>query len=224
MTPELALFDLDNTLLDGDSDYLWAQYLIDRGILDRDLYEARNLAFYEQYKAGTLDIRAFLDFQLAPLAAQSRETLDAWHREFMAQYITPIVAPGARALVEAHRQQGRTLAIVTATNAFVTRPIATFLGIEHLIATDLEVQDGRFTGRPHGTPSFREGKVTRLDEWLGARGTTLAAHRAVWFYSDSANDLPLLERVSHPVAVDPDERLGQVARERGWPVISLRAQ
>ncbi|MFN0299365.1 MAG: HAD family hydrolase [Burkholderiales bacterium] len=218
---ELTLFDLDNTLLNGDSDYAWAQFLIDQGVIERETYEARNLEFYERYKAGTLDILEFLDFQLAPLARHTRVQLDAWHRAFMQHTIEPMIATRALALIEAHRTRDRTLAIVTATNTFITRPIADRLGIPNLVGTEIEEIDGRFTGRPSGTPSFREGKIVRVEQWLQSLGRTLASYRAVWFYSDSANDLPLLERVSHPVAVDPDERLAAIASARGWPIISL---
>lgn len=219
---ELALFDLDNTLLDGDSDYEWAQFLIERGVLDRGEYEARNLEFYEQYKAGTLDIFAFLDFQLAPLARHSRAQLDAWHRDFMTERVVPMVKPRGRALVDEHRGKGHLLALVTATNSFITGPIARAFGIDHLIATEVEEIDGRFTGRPHGTPSFREGKVTRLHAWLSSREAPLETFSRSWFYSDSANDIPLMERVTDPVAVDADERLTRHATERGWRVVSLK--
>ena len=216
----LALFDLDNTLLAGDSDFEWAQYLIERGVLDRELYEARNQHFYDQYKAGTLDIHEFLDFQLKPLARHPRAQLDAWHRDYMASKVIPMVAPGAAALLEKHRDDVRV--IVTATNSFVTAPIAAHLGVPHLIATEPERRDGEFTGRPHGVPSFKEGKVTRLEEWLAAQGKSWAEVTESWFYSDSLNDLPLLARVRHPVAVDPDATLRAHAERLGWPVISLR--
>lgn len=218
----LALFDLDNTLLAGDSDFEWAQFLIAKGVLDREVYEARNLEFYEQYKAGTLDIHAFLDFQLKPLARHPRRELDAWHREFMATRIEPIILPKARALVERYREAGDTCVIITATNSFVTAPIARAFGVEHLIATEPEDIDGEFTGRVKGTPSFREGKVIRLEAWLAARGTRLSDIGHSTFYSDSHNDLFLLERVTHPVAVDADAELTRVAKSRGWPLISLR--
>lgn len=218
---ELALFDLDNTLLSGDSDHEWAQFLIDRGVLDRDTYEARNDAFYEDYKAGTLDIYAFLDFQLAPLAAHPRAQLDAWHADFMAERIRPMIREAGRALVKRHADEGALVAVVTATNSFVTAPIARAFGVNHLIATEPQVRDGRFTGKPEGTPSFREGKVTRLEQWLAARGETLSGFSRSWFYSDSRNDLPLLEKVTDAVAVDPDPTLRETAVARGWPVISL---
>jgi len=218
----LALFDLDNTLLAGDSDFEWAQYLIGRGVLDREVHEARNLEFYEQYKAGTLDIHAFLDFQLAPLARHPRAELDAWHREFLATRIRPQIGAAARALVEKHRAAGDLLAIVTATNSFVTGPIAREFGIPNLIATIPAQENGRFTGKPRGTPSFREGKIERVDAWLESLGLWLGGFGQSWFYSDSHNDLPLLEKVTHPVAVDADEKLARVAVTRGWPQISLR--
>jgi HAD superfamily hydrolase (TIGR01490 family) len=218
----LALFDLDNTLLAGDSDFEWAQFLIFKGVLDKEVYEARNLEFYEQYKAGTLDIHAFLDFQLKPLSRHARTQLDAWHAEFLATRIMPMITDKARALVARHAQAGDTLIVITATNSFVTLPIVREFGIEHLIATEPEQRDGEFTGRVAGTPSFRQGKVERLDQWLAQRGTSLSAAERSWFYSDSHNDLFLMERVSDPVAVDADGELTRVAAERGWPAISLR--
>ena len=219
MSTRLALFDLDNTLLAGDSDFEWAQFLIEQGVLDREVYEARNGEFFEQYKAGTLDIHAFLDFQLKPLARHPRAALDAWHREFMARKIRPLIRASARTLVERHR--GDLQVIISATNTFVTAPIAREFGIAELIATEPEVRDGEFTGAVSGVPCFREGKVRRLDAWLAQRGRTLASFPESWFYSDSHNDLPLLARVTHPVAVDPDATLRAHAGRQGWPVISL---
>jgi len=216
---KLALFDLDNTLLAGDSDFEWAQFLIDRGVLDRELYEARNQQFYDQYKAGTLDIREFLDFQLKPLSRHPRRVLDAWHADYMRERIAPMIRDSARALVESHR--GEVCVIITATNSFVTAPIARAFGIEHLIATEPELRDGEFTGGVSGTPSFREGKVERLEAWLASRGGSIKSTLKSTFYSDSHNDLPLLEQVTHPVAVDPDAALRAHAGARGWPVISL---
>lgn len=215
----LALFDLDNTLLAGDSDFEWAQFLIDRGVLDRKIYEARNQAFYDQYKAGTLDIHEFLDFQLKPLSQHPRAVLDAWHADYMKQRILPMIRDSARALVEKHR--GEVRVIITATNSFVTAPIARAFGIEHLIATEPEIRDGVFTGGVSGTPCFREGKVERLEAWLAERGKSLKNVEKSTFYSDSHNDLPLLDQVGHPVAVDPDAALRAHAGARGWPVISL---
>ncbi len=218
----LALFDLDNTLLAGDSDFEWAQFLISKGVLDREVYEAKNLEFYEQYKAGTLDIHAFLDFQLKPLSRHPRAQLDAWHAEFMATRILPMITDKSRALVAGHAQAGDTLVIITATNSFVTGPIAREFGVPHLIATEPEQIDGEFTGRVSGTPSFRQGKVERLEAWLAARGTRLSELERSYFYSDSHNDLFLMERVTHPVIVDADAELTRIAAERGWPSISLR--
>ena len=218
----LVLFDLDNTLLAGDSDFEWAQFLIEQQVLDREVYEARNQEFYEQYKAGTLDIHEFLDFQLKPLSRHSQAQLNAWHAQFMRDKILPIITPKARELVARHAREADLLAIITATNSFVTAPIARELGVAHLIATEPEQVDGKFTGRVAGVPSFREGKITRLDAWLKGRGLAWEAIEASWFYSDSLNDLPLLQRVSNPVAVDPDPTLKAHAEQHGWPVISLR--
>lgn len=218
----LALFDLDNTLLAGDSDFEWAQFLIEQGVLDQEVYEARNQEFYDQYKAGTLDIHEFLDFQLKPLARHTRSQLDAWHRDFMQRKILPIITARGRELVERHLREADLVAIITATNSFVTTPIARAFGVEHLIATEPEQVNGEFTGKVAGTPSFREGKITRLDAWLASRGIQWSEVGESWFYSDSLNDLPLLQRVSKPVAVDPDPTLKAHAEQHGWPVISLR--
>lgn len=214
----LAIFDLDNTLLSGDSDYLWGQHLCDLGVVDRDHYEACNLQFYEDYKEGRLDIMDFLAFSLRPLAENDLANLQRWRADFVKQRIEPLIGEPARELVESHRQAGDTLLIITATNSFVTRPIADLFGIEHLIATEPEQQDGHFTGRVAGTPSFREGKVQRLEQWLADSGHDLAGAS---FYSDSHNDLPLLQRVDRPVAVDPDQALRTHAERAGWPIISL---
>jgi HAD superfamily hydrolase (TIGR01490 family) len=218
----LALFDLDNTLLACDSDYEWGQFLVDRGVLDRADYEAQNAAFYEQYKAGTLDIHEFLGFALRPLAEHTAEDLARWHADFMAARIRPAMGPASRALVHRHLAAGDLCAVVTATNSFVTGPIAREFGVPHLVATEPEQADGRFTGRVAGTPCFREGKIARVDAWLAGLGRALKDFSRSSFYSDSHNDLPLLERVTHPVAVDPDPKLAAVARARGWPAVSLR--
>jgi HAD superfamily hydrolase (TIGR01490 family) len=215
----LALFDLDETLLAGDSDYQWGQMLIDVGVVDRATYEARNLEFYERYKAGVLDLSEFLAFQLKPLADHSRAQLDAWHEQFMASKVLPMIRPGARALVDRFRDDVRV--IITATNRFVTGPIAEALGVPNLLATDLEEVDGRFTGRARGTPCFREGKVKRLEEWLTLRSERLSDYGESWFYTDSINDLPLLQLVTHPVAAHPDARLRAHAEAQGWAVITL---
>ncbi len=216
----LALFDLDNTLLSGDSDFEWAQFLIEQGVLDREVYEARNQTFFEQYKNGTLEIHEFLDFQLKPLARHPRRLLDQWHHEFMQRKVLPMIRPSARELVERHR--GDLCAIVTATNSFVTAPIAREFGIANLIATEPAHVSGEFTGEVVGVPCFREGKCERLADWLAARGLSLDSFAQSWFYSDSLNDLPLLSRVTHPVAVDPDDSLRAHAQKNGWPIISLK--
>jgi len=216
----LALFDLDNTLLAGDSDFQWAQFLIDKGVLDREVYEARNQQFYEHYKAGTLDIHEFLDFQLKPLSRHPRRVLDEWHREYMRTRILPIITQKSRDLVASHRDDARV--IVTATNSFVTAPIAREFGIEHLVATEPEQLNGEFTGGVADVPCFREGKVVRVQAWLAEHGLNWGSFRETWFYSDSLNDLPLLAQVSNPVAVDPDETLKEAALENGWMIISLR--
>jgi HAD superfamily hydrolase (TIGR01490 family) len=219
---DLVLFDLDNTLLTGDSDFEWAQFLIGKGVLDAELHESRNHQFYADYKAGTLDIHAFLDFQLRPLARHARPELDVWHDEFMATRIVPLIGDKARALVKSHLDNDAVVAIVTATNSFVTGPIAREFGIAHLVATVPAQEDGAFTGKPRGTPAFREGKIERVEAWLEEIGFWWGRFTRSVFYSDSLNDLPLLAKVTHPVAVDPDETLLRHAHINGWPVISLR--
>ncbi|MDP2883122.1 MAG: HAD family hydrolase [Azonexus sp.] len=220
----LALFDLDNTLLTGDSDFEWAQFLISKGVVDRELQEAKNIQFYEQYKAGTLDIYAFLDFQLAPLARHSREELDAWHSEYMARHILPIIGAPARALVNRHLEAGDLCAIVTATNSFVTGAICREFGIPHLIGTipTVNPKNGRFSGSPSGTPSFREGKTERVEAWLESLGLWWGSFADSFFFSDSHNDLPLMTKVRTPVAVDPDDKLRAHASQMGWKIITLR--
>lgn len=218
----LILFDLDNTLLAGDSDFAWAQFLIGKGVLDREVQEAKNVLFYEQYKAGTLDIFEFLDFQLAPLARHPRVELDAWHREFMEQSVRPMITTKSRALVREHLDSGALVAVVTATNAFVTGPIVREFGIPHLVATIPAQEGGAFTGKPRGLPAFKAGKIERVEAWLESLGLHFGSFARSWFYSDSHNDLPLMQRVSDPVAVDPDDTLRTHARAQGWPVISLR--
>jgi HAD superfamily hydrolase (TIGR01490 family) len=218
----LVLFDLDNTLLAGDSDYEWGQFLIAKGVVDRTHYEAKNQAFYEDYKAGRLDIHAFLAFALRPLATHPRAQLDAWRAEYVDTRILPMITPAARDLVNKHLDEADLVAVITATNRFVTEPIARAFGIPHLIATDPEEINGQFTGEVAGTPCFREGKITRLEQFLEARGTRFDCLTHSRFYSDSQNDLPLLQKVKHPVAVDPDPTLRAHAEAHGWPVISLR--
>lgn len=214
----LAIFDLDNTLLAGDSDYLWGKFLAGRGIVDAEFYEQENQRFYDEYKAGELDIFEFLAFSLKPLSEHSPATLASLHRDFMAD-IRPIITPAARQLLARHRDNGDILLIITATNRFITAPIAEELAVPNLLATDPEMVNGHYTGRVAGIPCYREGKVERLRYWLQQTGYNLAES---WFYSDSHNDLPLLELVTHPVAVDPDETLANHATAKGWPIISLR--
>ncbi len=218
----LALFDLDNTLLTGDSDYEWGQFLVDAGVVEREAYEAQNRIYYDQYAAGTLDIHEYLGFALRPLAEHSAAALERWHAQFMSSRVLPMIAPRARDLVRGHLERKDLCALVTATNSFVTAPIAREFGIPHLIATEPESRGGRFSGRVAGTPCFREGKVRRVEEWLQAMGRRLHEFPESSFYSDSHNDLPLLERVTRPVAVDPDDALAAEALRRGWARISLR--
>jgi len=214
----LAIFDLDNTLLRGDSDHAWGEFLVSKDAVDAETYRVANERYYAQYVAGTLDIHEFLAFSLKPLTRHDRATLDAWHREFMQARVRPMITPAARALVADHRARGHRPLIITATNRFVTTPIAAEFGIPDLIATEPEERDGRFTGRVAGVPCYREGKVTRLQAWLAANGETLTGS---WFYSDSHNDLPLLNQVEHPVAVNPDAQLHDEARRRGWRILPL---
>ncbi|MDH5407318.1 MAG: HAD-IB family hydrolase [Gammaproteobacteria bacterium] len=215
----LAIFDLDNTLLNGDSDYLWGRFLANKGYVDGDEYERQNRQYYEDYKAGQLDIYEFLRFSLNPLTEIGLDTLNKLHQEFMQTEILPIITPASRQLIDKHRQCGDVLMIITATNRFITEPIAKELGIEHLIATEPEITDGQYTGNVSGTPCFKEGKIKRLNEWLAQNRIEM---KDSWFYSDSLNDIPLLEQVDNPVAVDPDDTLTQHAEMKGWPIISLR--
>jgi HAD superfamily hydrolase (TIGR01490 family) len=215
----IALFDLDNTLLAGDSDYLWGVFLVEQEIVDGDYYERENSRFYAEYKAGKLDIFEFLRFSLRPLRDNDPALLMQLRETFLMEKIDPIIPAASRRLVDKHREAGDELLIITATNAFVTAPIAQRFGIEHLIATEPEVIEGQYTGNVAGEPCFRQGKVNRLNFWLQEHQMDM---RDSWFYSDSHNDLPLLEKVDHPVAVDPDEVLAEQAKARGWPVISLR--
>ncbi|NHR04087.1 HAD family hydrolase [Chromobacterium haemolyticum] len=219
----LALFDLDHTLIAGDSDFEWPRFLIQRGILEQAHYDERNNYFYRQYQQGTLDIHEYLAFALEPLKRFSRAELDALHADYLERHIKPIITRKARDLLAAHAAQGDEIIIITATNRFITGPIARELGVEHLIAIELEEEeDGRFTGRVSGVPSFQEGKITRLQQWLDERGLSMDSYGQSFFYSDSHNDLPLLKLVDHPVAVDPDDTLRAHAELQGWRVISLR--
>jgi HAD superfamily hydrolase (TIGR01490 family) len=215
----LAIFDLDNTLIDGDSDHSWSAFLVNQGLVERDSVEKANDHFLEQYQAGSLDIQEYLAFALNYLTGKSPAELAPLHQQFMAENIEPIMLPKAEALVEHHRAKGDTLLIITATNRFVTEPIARRLGIDHLIACEPEIENGRYTGRATGIPSFQHGKVERLNTWMVENGITL---QDAWFYSDSHNDLPLLEKVDNPVAVNPDEHLLKVANQKEWTVLDLR--
>ena len=215
----LAIFDLDNTLLGGDSDYLWGQYLVESGVVDGAWYARENQRYYDAYHAGTLDIYQFLEFALRPLANRPLEQLHAWRARYLEEKIKPIILPRALALLERHRQAGDTLLIITATNRFVTAPIAALLGVPHLIATEPEMVDGVYTGRVSGIPSFRDGKVQRLEAWLQGQVLTMDDS---WFFSDSHNEIPLLQRVANPVAVDPDEELRRYAEQNRWTIMSLR--
>ena len=220
----LALFDLDNTLLAGDSDFEWAPFLISKGVVDREIQEAKNIEFYEHYKAGTLDIYEFLIFQLAPLTRHPRAELDAWHREYMDRHIRPIMTDKAKAAVARHLAAGDLCAIVTATNSFVTGPIAREFGIPHLIGTVPAVnpENGAFSGGPRGTPAFQAGKITRVESWLESMGLWWGSFDNSCFYSDSHNDLPLMQKVKMPIAVDPDDKLRAHASQMGWKIITLR--
>ena len=215
----LALFDLDYTLLSGDSDHAWAQFLADQGVVDADEHRRRNDDFWQQYKDGTLNIHEYLRFALAPIAGKSDDDLAALQAGFMRDKIEPMISDAALALLAKHA--GELCAIVTATNAFVTKPIARRFAVDHLIACEVEMIDGRYTGNPIGQPSFREGKVARVDAWLLSMGLRVEDFETSWFYSDSLNDLPLLKRVNRPVAVNPDATLRQVAVEQGWPILDL---
>jgi HAD superfamily hydrolase (TIGR01490 family) len=215
----LAIFDLDNTLIAGDSDHSWGVFLVEKQLVDAETYRLANDGFYADYKNGTLDIRAYLQFSLAPLTRHSMADLQALHAEFMRDHIEPLMLPKAEALLKQHREQGDHLLIITATNGFVTRPIATRLGVADILATDPEVVDGCYTGNFVGEPCFQAGKITHLHNWLKHNHHSLDG---AYFYSDSINDLPLLEQVDHPLVVDADERLAAIARERNWKAISLR--
>jgi len=215
----LAIFDLDNTLIAGDSDHSWGEFLVQKNLVDAQVYAEANDRFYQQYKAATLNIQEYLNFSLAPLTRYTLDELAAFHQEFIRDNIEPMMLPKAKALLQQHRDQGDYLLIITATNSFVTHPIAKYLGVDDILASDAEILNGRYTGKGIGTPCFQGGKVIRLQEWLKAQNFNLDD---AYFYSDSINDLPLLEQVPNPVAVDADERLSKIAVERGWKIMSLR--
>jgi HAD superfamily hydrolase (TIGR01490 family) len=215
----LAIFDLDNTLIGGDSDYTWGKFLGNQGLVDPDWYNEMNEKFYKDYREGKLDIYDFLQFALKPLAEYPYDRLLSLREKFISEWITPLFLPKAEELIEQHRNAGHILVVITATNRFVTEPIAAHYGIENLLATEPEFVNRRFTGKISGIPCFQEGKITRLQNWLETEGLSPAE---TWFYSDSHNDLPLLNKVDHPVAVDPDEKLAIAAKQSNWLQISLR--
>lgn len=214
----LAIFDLDKTLLSGDSDHAWGEFLAERGLVDGDSYRRENDRYYEAYKAGELDIADYLRFALRPLTEHSLAQLKSWRQQFMHAKILPMITPAARALVTRHRDQGDTLVIITSTNDFIAAPIAAEFGVPHLIASQAELRAGRYTGRVVGVPCYRHGKVERLHAWMREHSESLVDS---WCYSDSHNDLPLLELVAHPVAVNPDEILRERAESLGWPILTL---
>ena len=218
----LALFDLDNTILAGDSDYNWSRFLIQEGYLDGAIHAEKNEKFYADYKAGTLDIFAFVEFQFKPLARNPKTVLNQLLKKYVEEVIKPMITEKARALVKRHQEEGDLIIVITATNSFITKPIAELFGIENLIGTDPEEKEGEFTGKVSGLPSFKEGKVTRLEAWLKGKNLSLASFEKSYFYSDSHNDLPLMQKVTHPVAVDSDDVLSEYAKFKGWPQISLR--
>jgi len=218
----LALFDLDHTLIPLDSDYEWGQFLVRIGAVDADEFARRNAAFYAQYEAGTLDAVEYLEFALGTLAQFPRRQLDAWHRQFMAEVIEPAIKPAALDLLARHRNAGDELAIITATNRFVTAPIAQALGVDNLIAAEPEENvEGDITGKLRGIPTSGPGKVIHTNAWLSAQGKSLSSYERSYFYSDSQNDIPLLSAVSHPVATNPNALLKAHAQAQGWPILSL---
>lgn len=215
----LALFDLDNTLLEGDSDFEWGEFLVKKKLVDAKEYAKANLYFYEQYQKCQLDIIEYSAFSFKPLAERSFEELNNLHKEFMQEVIIPMIRSKSVKTLEMHKEQGDTIILISATNSFIGKPIAEYFGIEHLLATDPKIVDGRYTTEIEGTPCFQAGKITRLEKWMKENNETV---KDSYFYSDSINDLPLLEVVDKPIAVDPDNRLKIIAEERKWPVISLK--
>lgn len=224
---QLALFDLDHTLLPCDSDYEWGQFLACIGVVDSEYYARQNERFYQDYKEGKLDIHEFLSFALKPLSEHSRPQLQEWHNTFMHEVIDHHLRVEALDLVKRHQDAGDLCCVITATNSFVTRPIVERFGIKHLIATEPATADNtpmsKFTGQVKDIPNFREGKIENLNHWLAAQNLSLGSLSHSYFYSDSINDLPLLEKVSHPVATNPDDRLRNEAKERDWPILELFA-
>ena len=215
----LAIFDLDNTLINGDSDHRWGEFLCAEGLVDPRSFSQENDRFYQDYQAGKLDIQAYLQFALRPLAGRTVEEVAELQQRFMKDYVEHMLLPAAFSLLDKHREQGDKLVIITASNTVITKPIAKRLGVSTLMGCNVEIKEGKFTGASVGIPSFREGKVARLTEWMSTNNYSLDG---AWFYSDSHNDVPLLERVDNPVATDPDPQLAELARQRSWPIISLR--
>jgi HAD superfamily hydrolase (TIGR01490 family) len=218
----LCLFDLDDTLIPLDSDHAWGQFMVRQGWVDADVFARENDVFFSHYKAGTLDIHAYIAFATAPWRSRPANEQQAAQQRFMQEVIEPVLRPSARELVHHHQQQGDLVAIATATNEFVTAPIAQAFGVPHLLAVRLEKDPGgNITGRIDGVPSFREGKTVRTHEWLGSLGHRLQDFERISVYSDSANDLPLLELATDPVATNPSPPLEAIARERGWRILRL---
>jgi HAD superfamily hydrolase (TIGR01490 family) len=215
----LAIFDLDKTLIDGDSDFLWGEFMSEIGAVDPNSYQKKNQYFFDEYAKGSLDINEYLEFCLEPLSKSSMATLNAWHQDFMQQKIHPIVLPKAQVVVNEHKTKGDRVLVITATNRFVTAPIVAQYGIDDLLATEPEIKDGDYTGRVEGEPCFQKGKITHLNQWLAKTGESL---EGAYFYSDSHNDLPMLELVDHPVVVHGDDTLQKIAKDRGWPSLDWR--
>jgi len=218
----LAIFDLDNTLLDGDSDYNWGLFLVQEGLVDQKSHEASNNKFYADYNAGKLDIYEFTEFQFRFFKNNPRKLLDKLVARYIEEVAESMITKKARNLVSEHRNSGDKLLIITATNSYITKPIGNLLGIDDLIGTDLEEVDGEFTGKVRGIPSFKEGKVDRLNLWLKQKKLTFEGFERIFFYSDSRNDLPLLRIVSDPVVANPDTELKKEATKNKWPIIYLR--
>jgi HAD superfamily hydrolase (TIGR01490 family) len=214
----LAIFDLDHTLINGDSDHLWGEYMVEHGIVDGQAYRQRNDVFYQDYQRGTLDNDQYLEFALEPLTHYSLEELYAWRADYVEKWIRPLIAPGAAAVLEDHRRRNHELMMISATHLFVSEPIAGLLGIDTVLATEPEIVDSRYTGRFIGTPTYQQGKVTALNEWLVDSHHDLTGS---YFYSDSLNDIALLEHVAHPITVNPDDQLKAIAETRGWKIIDL---
>ena len=215
----LAIFDLDNTLISGDSDHSWGEFLVSEQLVDAQQFKKTNDQFYADYVAGGLDIFAYLEFSLQPLTEMSMAELDELHKRFMQQVIAPMQLAKAKALLQQHRDAGDRLLIITSTNRFIVEPICHSLGVTEILATDAQIVDGRYSGKIEGVPTYQEGKVVRLNAWLAEQSETLEGS---WFYSDSINDLPLLLEVDHAVAVDPCPALQEIAAQKHWQIISLR--